>query len=289
VVLWVTGAALVMASLLRPALSGAPADPAVLPGLIPIDWFYFPYFPLTRLDPRTGWGIVAGTGLVTVLLPWVLGGRVPARARVENAACTGCTRCYKDCPYDAIMMIPRTDGQRYRTEAVVNPARCVGCGICVGACDSGGIVLGGQSVRVLGSAVTGRLVAARQGAGAGTAAVVVYACRLMSGLEPRLDAGGMLRDVPGALVMGLPCVGLLHPDMLADALGAGAAGVFVAGCNPEDCQFREGSAWLAERLSGTRLPRLRDVPRGRVRLGFYSPVEVRRFTRDLREFARELS
>ena len=292
VVLWVTGGALLIASLLRPALSGPPADPALLPGVTPLDWFYFAYFPLTRLDPRTGWAIVAGSGVLALAVPWLFRGREPARARVETVACTGCTRCYKDCPYDAIIMVPRKDGSR-KTEAVVNPARCVGCGICIGACDSAGILLGGQHARVLTGAVTARLMNARAAwspdAPVATAApVLVYACRLMPHLQGRLDTTGMLCDVPGAIVMGLPCIGLLHPDMVREALGAGAAGVYVAGCVPEDCQFREGSGWLAQRLSGERLPKLRDVPAERVRLRYYSPVEVGRFIQELSAFIGEL-
>jgi ferredoxin/coenzyme F420-reducing hydrogenase delta subunit len=342
VVLWVTGLALVVASLLRPALSGPPADPSVVPSAVPIDWFYFPYFPLTTLDPRTGWAIVAGTGLVALLVPWLLRGAPPRKARVQLDACTGCTRCYKDCPYDAIVMVPRSDGGRFKLEAVVNPARCVGCGICVGACDSGGIILGDQPVGVLASAVTNRLAEARA-TSAGHAPVVVYTCRLMASLERDLDERGMLATVeprpgfpgprasvgdleprhgspgprasvgdleprhgsPGPrasvggmggfdsppmtiVVMGLPCVGLLHPDLVRQALAAGARGVYIAGCVPQDCQFREGSTWLAERLTGERLPKLRDVPPGHVRVGWYAAVERGRFLRDLDEFLRSL-
>jgi len=287
VVLWVTGAALVAASLARPALSGPPADPAVLPGTVPIDWFYFGYFPLTRLSPRVGWAIVAGTGALVLAVPWLLRGRELARARVESAACTGCTRCYKDCPYDAIVMVPRRDGGRYRTEAVVNPARCVGCGICVGACDTGGIVLGEQSSRVL-SAAVGARIRARIAAGGAPRPVVVYACRLMQRLAPRLHADGSLRGAP-ATVVGLPCAGLLHPDQIRDALAAGAGGVLVAACVPENCQFREGGEWLVQRLAGTRLPALKGVPAERVRVGFYSAVEVGRLERDVAAFARSLA
>ncbi len=279
VVLWVTGVALVAASLLRPARSGPPADPGLVPATVPTDLFYFPFFPLVDLDPRLALAAVAGAGALAVALPWLLGGRAPARAAVDTPACTGCTRCYKDCPYDAIVMVPRRDGTRYKTEAVVNPARCVGCGICVGACDSAGIVLGGQPVGVLAGAVTSRIVAARQATGRGP--VLVYGCRLLPRLGGHVDAHGALADVPGVVVVGLPCVGMLHPSMIEGALAAGAAGVYIAGCVPEDCQAREGSELLAQRLLGRRLPRLGAVPAGRVRLAWYSPVEVRRFLRDV--------
>jgi len=285
-VLWVTGAALLIASLLRPALSGPPADLGRLPGTIPIDWFYFFYFPLTRLDPRGGWGLLLVAGLAALSVPWVLRGRPRARARVENIACTGCARCWKDCPYEAIVMVPRHDGTRYKQVAVVNPAKCVGCGICVGACDSAGILLGDQPVSLLGQAVTARLRTVA--ASAGNAPVLVYTCRLMRSLSGRLDRDGTLAALPGVTVMGLPCVGTLHPDMITKTLEAGAGGVFVAGCVPEDCPFREGSQWLTERLTGQRLPALRDVPEGRLRVRWYSPVEVRRFVRDVGEFQRDL-
>jgi coenzyme F420-reducing hydrogenase delta subunit/ferredoxin len=287
IVLAVTGAGLLIASLLRPALSGPPADLGRLPGTIPIDWFYFFYFPLTRLDPRWGWSILLVGGLAALSVPWVLRGRSPARARVENIACTGCTRCWKDCPYEAIVMVPRHDGTRYKQVAVVNPAKCVGCGICVGACDSAGILLGDQPVSLLGQAVTARLRSVT--VPAGNAPVVVYACRLMRRLAGRLGPDGTLDGLPGITVLGLPCVGTLHPDMITKTLEAGAGGVFVAGCVPEDCPYREGSQWLADRLTGRRLPSLRSVPEGRLRARWYSPVEVRRFLRDIAGFQRDLA
>jgi coenzyme F420-reducing hydrogenase delta subunit len=169
----------------------------------------------------------------------------------------------------------------------VNPAKCVGCGICVGACDSAGILLGDQPVSLLGDAVTARLRAVRR-AHAGAAPVLVYACRLRERLGDRLQPDGALADLPGVTVLGLPCVGMLHPAMLTKSLEAGAAGVFVAGCLPEDCAFREGSLWLGERLSGARLPALRDAPADRIRARGYSPVEVRRFLGDVAAFQREL-
>jgi len=285
VVRWVTGAALVAASLARPAVSGPPADLSRLPGAVPIDWFYFAYFPLTALEPRVLWALVFGTGLVVLALPWILGGQRPARARVENPACTGCTRCWKDCPYEAIVMVPRAEGGRYKQVAVVNPAKCVGCGICVGACDSAGILLGDQPVTVLGEAVAWRLRAA---SAAGEAPpVVVYACRLMGRLGEALSPAGQLGGLPGVTVMGLPCVGMLHPDMIAKTLAAGARGVFVAGCVPENCPAREGSQWLAERLSGRRLPTAKRLPEGRLVVRGYGAVEVDRFFRDVARFARE--
>ena len=62
----------------------------------------------------------------------------------------------------------------------------------------------------------------------------------------------------------------------------------MAGCVPEDCPYREGSLWLAERLGGTRLPAAKDLPADRLRVRWYSPVETARFVNDVRAFQQEL-
>ncbi len=48
-------------------------------------------------------------------------------ARVSEDTCTGCTRCFKVCPTDAIVGAPR------QIHAVVADA-CIGCKKCVGVC-----------------------------------------------------------------------------------------------------------------------------------------------------------
>ena len=298
-VLWVTGAALLAASVLRPAVSGSPADLSTVPGVVPVDLFYFLYAPLTRLAPWTGWAMVLGIGLVAFSLPWTLKGSAPAPARVESSACAACTRCWKDCPYGAIVMRPRDDGTRDKLQAVVNPAKCVSCGICLGACDSGGIVFGGQPLTLFNEAVAERLRQVREEASRHTVGpspngktpppvLLVYACRLMTHLEGRLRDNGTLDGAPATTVLGLPCVGMLHPEMINKSLAFGAAGIFIAGCIPDDCAYREGSLCLEERLTGKRLPTLKSSPEGRLRVRWYSPVEVRRFLTDVRAFAEEL-
>jgi hypothetical protein len=106
-VLWVTGAGLVLASLVRPALSGPPADLSRLPGVVPIDWFYFFYFPLTALDPRVGWAITFGVG------PWRSRSVAAARAfpRAREPACTGCA-LLEGCPYRRSSWFRRDGGRQ---------------------------------------------------------------------------------------------------------------------------------------------------------------------------------
>ncbi len=67
------------------------------------------------------------------------------------------------------------------------------------------------------------------------------------------------RDDKGLLVRVIPltCVGMAHPDLLGEALKAGASQVQIFGCPPEDCANREGNTWMQQRLERQRLPRLR--------------------------------
>ncbi len=51
----------------------------------------------------------------------------PVYAHIMGESCTGCTRCYKVCPTDAIL------GANKQIHAVINAA-CTGCGKCRDAC-----------------------------------------------------------------------------------------------------------------------------------------------------------
>jgi electron transport complex protein RnfB len=52
---------------------------------------------------------------------------VPMLARVNEATCIGCTRCFKSCPTDAIVGAPK------QLHMVIQDA-CTGCGACVDVC-----------------------------------------------------------------------------------------------------------------------------------------------------------
>ena len=99
-------------ALVFPAQSHAPADARTQLFELAIDWFYLAVYPmLDALGPRTLWGVVAVAGIALVLMAWTRG-RTPLRAALVNLAdCNGCARCFADCPYAAITMVPRRDGR----------------------------------------------------------------------------------------------------------------------------------------------------------------------------------
>jgi len=64
--------ALLVLSLIKPALSGPPADLAAAPTIIPFDWFYLTVYPLLYAwSPGGMWATVGALTLLMVVLPWL--------------------------------------------------------------------------------------------------------------------------------------------------------------------------------------------------------------------------
>lgn len=60
-------------------------------------------------------------------------------AGVDQQSCTGCQKCAKLCPFDAISMV-KVPGHK-ALKAWVDPEKCWGCGACVGTCKPEAITL----------------------------------------------------------------------------------------------------------------------------------------------------
>lgn len=250
-------ATLVLA-LVKPVLSQGPADLMIETSNIGIDWFYLFIFPLQDIwSPGAAWALVFGvTGLLSIL-PWVptRNRQIPV-AEVSLKDCSGCRRCVADCPYEAVVMRPRSDGLNFFEEAVVVPDRCVSCGICVGACPSStpfrsdagytsGIEMPSMPIAGLRSTMMNDLAMI-----SGNDRVLVIGCDNASEVEK-------LRST-GVAVMSLPCTAMLPPSFIEYALREHQVdGVFVTGCRENDCYHRMGGLWTEQRLAGEREPRLR--------------------------------
>ncbi len=120
-----------------PLSSGSMADLNQQPTTFDIDWFFlWPYAMLSQMSAGAYWGVmIVGTIAITAL-PWLM---IPKQPAIETAEvvlnkCTGCSLCFKDCPYQAIEMVPAPAGSRFKLLATVKDFRCSGCGVCVGAC-----------------------------------------------------------------------------------------------------------------------------------------------------------
>lgn len=258
-------ASLLLLAAVQPVMSHAPADLARVPGALALDWLLLFVHPLVDASSAGFvWLLLSATLVLLLLLPFLPQRAAPAPiAAVDPANCNGCRRCFDDCPYTAVSMVPHPNQRVGRQMAQVNADLCASCGICVGACPSS------TPFRSAAELVTGidmpssPIGALRRGLQQALAAttsehpIVVFGCDR----GVRVDRLG----APDVASFSLVCVGQLPPSFVEYALHDGAAAVLVSGCREGGCEFRLGQRWTAARLAGTREPHLRtSVPRERV-------------------------
>ena len=286
---WGTAAMLAALCIARPVSLMPAADLGYLPATLPVDWFYlFPHAFMAWLGPDGLWAAVAAFLAVLAALPYAT--RVPRApaARVNLADCNGCARCFADCPYDAVVMVPRTDGRAHPRQAQVDASLCAGCGICTGACPSSTPFRRGETLATgidMPSAAIGGLRARLEASTAaleGSPRIVVFGCRW--------GAPGAMLDGPATAALEFLCAAMVPPSFVEYALRAGADGVLIAGCREGDCEFRTGDELIAARLDAARKPALRaSVPRERVRLVHTGRTDLAGLRAHLDAFRAELS
>lgn len=257
-VLWGSLAALTLLAVLWPAPLPPAADLLRTGDRVPLDWFFGFWLPVAqRLPAWSAWALGPLVVGLCVAVPWLTRpkrARLPAPATVNERACTGCEQCVRDCPYEAIEMVPRADG-RAGLVARVKTELCTSCGICIGSCPPMAIGPLGVTARDQIAEVRA-FVADRK---PGSRDVVIVGCAWSAA---RAEA-----ERCGAAYLGVPCVGAMHSSTVELLLRGGAGGVLVVGCAEHDGRTREGVTWTAARLFGGRKAELKArVDRNRVRL-----------------------
>lgn len=106
------------------------------PTTMDIDLFFLlPYAVLGQFGSVGFWIIMLLVTVALCLIPYPFINKKPVEAaEVVDSKCTGCSFCFKDCPFQAIEMVPAPAGSRFKLLATVKPYRCSSCGVCVGAC-----------------------------------------------------------------------------------------------------------------------------------------------------------
>ena len=128
-------ATIILPAGLMPVISGKPAILTQTPKEFPVDWFYLWIFPMfSGMPAMVVWTILFIAVAVLLSVPYLITDEPKSPAAVSLNNCVGCTLCAKDCPYEAIYMVPRTDHPKFKQLAIVIESRCAECGLCVGAC-----------------------------------------------------------------------------------------------------------------------------------------------------------
>jgi ferredoxin len=269
-VVWWTVGGLVALSVLRPAPLPPAADLLAIPGRVSTDWFYGFWLPVVQGSPAAGLGISGLLIVLLLLVPWAVRpwktGRPPA-AFVDPERCEGCQQCFRDCPYDAIQMVPGRHPERHPLRADVQPSLCVSCGLCAGSCAS--LAIGPE-----GRTATNQLASARQLVASVTRpgeTTLLVSCRNNSGVpamvRERVGENGLVRHFD------VDCAGTLHPGTVS-YLGGHFRATVVLGCPAQNCVHREGAMLADLRILAERAPavpgRIAQLP---VRLFHYSMGE----------------
>ncbi|NUM89243.1 MAG: cytochrome b N-terminal domain-containing protein [Bdellovibrionales bacterium] len=137
--LWGMVAVFVALGVALPAPLGPKADLLSLPVDVPLDRYFHFWIPFASLSPSATFWWWFGFFLLLSAIPWALRPRSESSevkpAFNDPKICQGCTQCVKDCPYEAIQMVPRLAGPPVsETVAQVIPNLCVSCGLCSASC-----------------------------------------------------------------------------------------------------------------------------------------------------------
>lgn len=277
---------LIALSIVKPAQSMEAADLSSTVALVDLDWFFLNVYPL--LDSAGAGPLWLLLGTLTgalALLPWMPRSRpvqVPtAPALVNPDNCNGCSWCYQDCPYEAITMIPHSYKPNLR-QALVDPDLCTACGICEGSCPSAtpfrnveelisGIEIPDYPLDRLRSEAEKRLAALDPS----ETNIVVFGCDHGFPMDSLTDHH--------LQALSLPCIGMLPPSF-ADYIARKpeVAGVMISGCHPDNCYYRLGSEWTAQRFDGARMPHLRTkAGKDKVRMSWAGVHDGARFRAEL--------
>ncbi|ADJ26035.1 methyl-viologen-reducing hydrogenase delta subunit [Dehalogenimonas lykanthroporepellens BL-DC-9] len=119
--------------------------------------------------------------------------------------------------------------------------------------------------------------------------VICFACNWCSYAAADLAGVSRIQYPPNVRIIRVMCSGMVHPNLVIDALTKGADGVLMCGCHPGDCHYREGNLKAEARAEAIQLM-LQDfgLEEERYRLEWVSASEGARFAQVVTEMVGQL-
>jgi F420-non-reducing hydrogenase iron-sulfur subunit len=119
--------------------------------------------------------------------------------------------------------------------------------------------------------------------------IIGFCCNWCSYAGADLAGVSRLQYPPNIRIIRVMCSGMVHPNLVMDALTKGADGVLICGCHPGDCHYQEGNLKAEARADAIRLM-LQDfgIEEERFRLEWVSASEGPRFAQVVTEMTERL-
>ncbi|MCB0319761.1 MAG: cytochrome b N-terminal domain-containing protein [Bdellovibrionales bacterium] len=271
-----------------PAPLAEPANLLLVPQEVPIDLWYNFWVPFLQHGTPPSFIVVpfAIAALLLVSLPYWWKPRKSSFSEiseVRDEQCTGCTQCARDCPYEAITMIPHTNGKHLL--AKVSAGHCVSCGICAASCDV--LAIGPRNRTAKDQLDSAATLISGLPQGTSRDHIVLIACRHNESAPSRLHEYA-LQNSNNTRSFDLNCCATLHSDTL-ELLLTNFAGVVISGCAARNCMNRDGLNLLKGRIFAKRVPFLnKSIDRTRILVAPHSESEMNELYGKIRVFRASL-
>ncbi len=200
---------------------------------------------------------------------------------IDAEQCTGCQRCYRQCPFQAIELLTQED----RTIARVITSACKGCGVCAGACPAGAVIAHGFTDEMLLAQIEAALAESPQDK------ILAFACNWCSYAGADFAGVSRLQYPPQVRLIRTMCAGRVHPKLVEYALARGAGIVLVSGCRlPSDCHYLSGNIQAKARMEKLREKLAKQgINPERLQLAWLSATEGRVFQQLIEELTDKLA
>ena len=119
--------------------------------------------------------------------------------------------------------------------------------------------------------------------------IIGFCCNWCSYAGADLAGTSRLQYPPNIRIIRVMCSGMVHPNLVIDALTKGADGVLICGCHPGDCHYQEGNLIAEKRAEAIELM-LQDfgIEEERFKLEWVSASEGPKFAQVVKEMTEKV-
>jgi F420-non-reducing hydrogenase iron-sulfur subunit len=119
--------------------------------------------------------------------------------------------------------------------------------------------------------------------------IIAFCCNWCSYAGADLAGVSRLQYPTNMRIIRVMCSGMVHPNLVVDALTKGADGVLICGCHIGDCHYLNGNERTRDRAANLELL-LQDmgIEPERFRLEWVSASEGQRFAEVMTEFTKKI-